>query len=849
MKLIFSVLLSLLSYNTQATYQADKSPTPSWVKNINTNETEILDENSSYQYLLIDLQKNLPKQAIYRHYSIKILNAEGIQTMSDINISYDPSYQKLEFHKVLLIREGSEIDKLKTTTIQNIQRETNMERSLYDGSLTAIINLSDVREGDIIEYSYTTTGLNPVNKGHYATTLYQQYNFPVNKIYQRLITDSKASINYKLFEGANKPKIEISNDKTEYLWESIGLDYTIYESNTPYWYDPQKRISYSTFNSWSEVVNWALPLYNTNNSGLSLNKQDEKPINKEDEIIKSIRMVQDEIRYLGFESGISAYKPNSPNKVLNQRYGDCKDKSLLLVTLLKDQGIEAYPVLVNTLNKSEISNQLPSNTVFDHCIVNLEFEGKQYFIDPTISSQGGNLKNIATPNYKKGLRIKNGESNLIDIQSSNNSEISINETITIDSIGKGASFLIETTYKGVKADYMRSYFNSSPKETIKRDFTNYYSNIYPGIESIDNVKFTDFDRNIENIVTVKEYYKLNDLWLDAENDSYIYTEIYPLVLESYISYPQTTSVDRSMPYYLGENLKFHQKTSVYLPEEWSIEPSTVSIEGNGFSYKNIVKGYGKNLSVEHNYELNKEIINAKELVKFQKDHEDIQNQLSYFLTYNQNLNEFKFSWVSIIIILIAITIGIYFSIKIFKEYNPKPYANALDLSIGGWLVLPAIGLTLTPIFMLIDLITETSYYNKNSWINFIDSGLENYNILIGIYGLELFYNYLFLIFSILLIVLFYKRRTSIPQLMTIFYISNFLFILLDYIAFQFFTDLTFTNAEISESYNEITRAFIGSVIWIPYFNISKRVKNTFCKINSDVKNSAQIISSSTLEHN
>ena len=54
--------------------------------------------------------------------------------------------------------------------------------------------------------------------------------------------------------------------------------------------------------------------------------------------------MQDEVRYLGLENGISAYKPSSPNKVYNQRFGDCKDKSLLLVTMLNQMNIEAYPV-------------------------------------------------------------------------------------------------------------------------------------------------------------------------------------------------------------------------------------------------------------------------------------------------------------------------------------------------------------------------------------------------------------------------------------------------------------------------------------------------------------------------
>tara|TARA_R110002050_G_scaffold204522_1_gene340011 strand:- start:8941 stop:11475 length:2535 start_codon:yes stop_codon:yes gene_type:complete len=828
MRLFFFITLLFSFTFNHASNKIGKTPLPNWVKYISLENNKIVEDNVGYQYLLIDFQENLIKQSIYKHYAVKILNTEGVQSMSDISVTFDPSYQTLQFHKMVVVRDGSEIEKLKTANIQSIQRETNMERSLYDGSLSAVINLSDIREGDIIEYSYSITGFNPVNEGNYATTFYHQYSSPVNQIFNRLIVDSSKPINQKQYNGAIKAEVISQQNQIEYTWKTEGLDYTLYDSNVPYWYDSQKKVSFSTFNSWNDVVNWALPLYETNTSGLILNTPDEIVTSKENKILKTIRLVQDDIRYLGFESGIGAYKPNDPKKVFNQRYGDCKDKSLLLVTLLRDQGIDAYPVFVNTSMQNEITTKLPSNTAFDHCIVNLEFEGNQYFIDPTIANQGGNLANFSIPEYKKGLRIKNGETSLIDIKGSENAEVFIKETITIDSIGKGAIFLIKSTYKGGKADYMRSYFNTNSKEIIQREFSNYYSSLYPGIESTENVIFTDVDRDSENIVTVEEYYKVNKFWSNADDNSYLYCEVYPLVLESLITYPQATSTNRSMPYYIGSISKFHQITSVNLPELWNVESTNTAIVGNGFHYENIIKGYGRSLSVEHKYELTKEVIEGNELAEFQKKHEEIQNQLTYYLTYNQNLEGFKLSWISIFLIVLSFIIGVYFAIRIYTNYNPKPHPNASDLKINGWLVLPAIGLTLTPFRLLYDLFSENSYYNDNSWIGLQESG-ETSSLYSFVFGFELVYNYLFLIFSILLVILFYQRKTSIPRLMTIFYASNFTFLVLDSAIYELFFKPSTENIE---AYGDIFKALIGAAIWIPYFNISQRVKDTFCKTNS-----------------
>jgi transglutaminase-like putative cysteine protease len=63
----------------------------------------------------------------------------------------------------------------------------------------------------------------------------------------------------------------------------------------------------------------------------------------EEKINKIINYVQDDIRYMGVESGIGSIKPFAPEEVAKRRYGDCKDKSLLLVSLLKQVGVtKAY---------------------------------------------------------------------------------------------------------------------------------------------------------------------------------------------------------------------------------------------------------------------------------------------------------------------------------------------------------------------------------------------------------------------------------------------------------------------------------------------------------------------------
>jgi hypothetical protein len=67
-----------------------------------------------------------------------------------------------------------------------------------------------------------------------------------------------------------------------------------------------------------------------------------------DEKLKAIfDFVADDIRYVNYVSG-EWWLPNRPQQLLARRQGDCDDKAMLLITLLKTVGIEATEVLIQT---------------------------------------------------------------------------------------------------------------------------------------------------------------------------------------------------------------------------------------------------------------------------------------------------------------------------------------------------------------------------------------------------------------------------------------------------------------------------------------------------------------------
>src|SRR6187455_3041406 len=146
--LTVSLCLILIGFNAYS-QQVILAPLPTW---ITVYEPAILAQPKTsvggYYYLLIEQQEHVRKQESFIHNAYKFMTSEGIQEMADININFDPIYQKILFHKLVIHRDGKEINHLDKNAIRTIQREQDMDRYVYDGSLTAIINLKDIRVGD-----------------------------------------------------------------------------------------------------------------------------------------------------------------------------------------------------------------------------------------------------------------------------------------------------------------------------------------------------------------------------------------------------------------------------------------------------------------------------------------------------------------------------------------------------------------------------------------------------------------------------------------------------------------------------------------------------------------------------
>jgi hypothetical protein len=814
------------------------TPKPDWVK-----DTTVVDSFSfnnealttGYYYLMLNYQENLKTKQYFRHKTVKLLNSEGVQEMSDLSISYDPSYQTLYFHSLIIIRNGHRINKLNLNDVKIIQREENMDRYLYDGMLTAVVNLTDIRIGDIIDYSYSICGDNPIFKGVFTSKTYLQYVMPVEFLNYTIIIPEKRKLRFKYKNGAPQPMLSKSNGLITYSWKKLKVQALVCDRNTPSWYDPYPYVSISEYDSWGEIVEQFAPLYSISTTKRTILKQRLRKnvygASEDSIVIQAIRFVQDHIRYLGFEDGLNSHKPADPLTLLNQRFGDCKAKSFLLCEILKSHKIDAFPVLVNTYDSHSMNEDLPSPDHFNHCTVQYSLHGRVHYVDPTRSCQGGNLNCLYYPDYRFGLILKEGNNSIDSLPYNNYYKVNLTETFNLDTIDGGAEFNVVTRYTGGAADHIRSTFFNTSRESLEKDYVDYYSKLYPAIKAVDSFKVTDLRGDLNEFI-VEEHYQIDSLWQmsDTVNDI-ISADFYPLSIDSYVSGQK--SPKRTMPYSVSFPVCFEQRTVINLPEEWAIENDSADIRAKSFTY-NYSKQYSNQcITITHKYRTFQDYVSASESNEFISKHNAIMDKLPFSLTYNKSVasrnNTFKFSWVAAICSIILISLLGFIAVKLYFNYDTGAVASDSEaLEIGGWLILFGIGLVFSPFKMLFDLYHAPSYMNDVIWSSLFDFNNSSKHMLLGIVMVvELIFNCFQLVFLTLILVLFFKRRTLFPPFAIAFYVMTLAFLIADTWVVSLLSSTKETFEDQKDTIKDITRGILSAVIWVPYLLLSKRVKQTF----------------------
>jgi hypothetical protein len=436
-----------------------------------------------------------------------------------------------------------------------------------------------------------------------------------------------------------------------------------------------------------------------------------------------------------------------------------------------------------------------------------------------MTSQRGTLKRIVTPDYDFGVLADPKQPGLVEIPVTQNwSIIRAKEDFEIFDIGGSARLKVETFYSGREADNVRDGLKTSTKTEINKNYTDFYANEYPEIKLTKSVSYAD--DTLKNTVIVFEEYDIPNFWkYDSARSKYV-AGTYARVISSYINRPATKA--RHTPFAIRYPLDIQLVTNLHVPEEWSVSTASKTVSGPSFKYNSSYSYADKVVRLEFGLHHTERTVEPDKMIQYLDRVDQVFNDLSFEITHSGNstaltAENYESKNGKVALLILSLATALYFAGKRLFEFDPR--SRQLDERydrIEGWLLLPALGLTLWPFITLFNL---TSNWNNHAAI-FSESSFNVHKvILIGNVLLQM----LFLTAVSLSAILFWKRRTSTPHFIVATYALNLLIVTLDIALGKMLYDVTMD----SSAQTRLFYAIVLPAIWVPAFLLSDRAKGTF----------------------
>lgn len=191
--------------------------------------------------------------------------------------------------------------------------------------------------------------------------------------------------------------------------------------------------------------------------------KDEKT--EKDKVKKIYQWVQDEIKYVAFESGYDGFIPREASLIFERRFADCKDMSSLITTMCKYAGINnVYLTWIGTDSLPYTYNELPSPATDNHMIATYITQKDTIFLDGTDSYVKFGLPSSFTRG-KEALIDFNGKYIIHKVPKLSFKENYTSEHIKINlenGVIKGSSKVVLTNY--LRSDFVGRLKNIKQKE-------------------------------------------------------------------------------------------------------------------------------------------------------------------------------------------------------------------------------------------------------------------------------------------------------------------------------------------------------------------------------------------------
>jgi len=412
---------------------------------------------------------------------MRVNTPEGLQLAGTVYVLWQPALGTMTVNRVLIHRGNETIDVMKDGKgFQILRRESQLESAMINGLLTAVLQVPDLRVGDEIELAYTTDVNNPVLAGHAEAMIPLDALPSSDRLTVRASWPIGRAMHWAAGTAAPVPVLTKANGfqiatMTRDDWKKPDVP-----SDAPDRYGRTAMVQFTDFASWDAVAALMRPLYEA-----AATVSPDSPIMVEVKRIaamstdpkvratEALRAVQSQVRYLARVDGLGGYKPESADTVWNGRSGDCKGKTVLLLSMLHALGITADAAFVSATDSDGVDTALPMPGRFNHVIVRAVIGGKIYWLDGTRFGDG-NIDRIAVPGFKWALPLEAQMAKLVALTPAeptapeSEMALELDARAGLDKPAKASGTLIYRGEGASRTRMMLSMLGATDRETVLR---------------------------------------------------------------------------------------------------------------------------------------------------------------------------------------------------------------------------------------------------------------------------------------------------------------------------------------------------------------------------------------------
>lgn len=325
-----------------------------------------------------------------------VLTNEGKKQASSTSLYYTKDAEKMEVLSAQVIKKDGTVVPVSAKDIEDTEQSGEM--NIYDPQGRALkVTFANLAVGDAVDITYRLTRLLPTREGYFNDIFAFQTTEPMLAASYTIDGPAKLPLTTHIYHPERTTKIETSKtkagDRILYKWAVKNVGQLVPEPGMSFTTE-MPMLVVTTDPSWQNFSKWWAQLVEPKLEATADIKAKVVELTKnaktDDEKIRALYdFVAQDIRYRGLGVGPrTGYTPRTAQETMSSRWGVCRDVSILLTSMLRESGIEAYPVLTNV--GDPVLEKIAYDG-FNHAIVAVKKGNGWQYIDPTAKNNNALL--------------------------------------------------------------------------------------------------------------------------------------------------------------------------------------------------------------------------------------------------------------------------------------------------------------------------------------------------------------------------------------------------------------------------------------------------------------------------